>query len=395
MDTTNAFDLAAEPVGFHHFSSDVSINFQCNRWAQWIGASAVTELRTVATPPTLSAWIDRFGDLERAATNDGRMLDSVYYARAGQFFYAPHDPRRPAVRERVVRILQETFDVQPVDVPYRGSSLPAYDLRPHSEATGTWVFFGGFDSYIEELFPLLAAVVARGRRVIAFDGPGQGGALEDGGLTMTPDWHLPTAAVLDHFGVEGVTLVGASLGGALAIRAAAYEPRVSKVIAFDILPDFLAANLSQLSPRLAGPLVSRLLLHLPGPVLNALAGARRASPIVEWGLMQGLFVTGTSSVAEYLRCLKQYATAPASPLVTQDVLLLQGYDDHYVPRRQLADQAATLTRARSVTTRRFTSAESASAHVQVGNIGLAFQTMLAWDDTGQQALRRSSSGRNP
>ena len=99
--------------------------------------------------------------------------------------------------------------------------------------------------------------------------------------------------------------------------------------------------------------------------------------------MQGLFVTGTSSVAEYLRCLKQYATAPASPLVTQDVLLLQGYDDHYVPRRQLADQAATLTRARSVTTRRVTSAESASAHCQVGNIGLAFQTMLAWDDTGQ------------
>jgi pimeloyl-ACP methyl ester carboxylesterase len=380
MDTTHAFDLSAQPVGFHRFTSDVSINFQCNRWAQWIGPHAVSDLQAVATAPTVPAWVGRFAELERAAADAGQTLDAVYYARAAQFFYAPDDSRRPMVRERVVRTLQDTFATQPVDVPYLGSSLPAYDLHPVSEPTGTWVFFGGFDSYIEELFPLLAAVVARGRRVIAFDGPGQGGALEDRGLVMTPEWHLPTAAVLDHFGVEGVTLVGASLGGGLAIRAAAYEPRVSRVVAFDVLPDFLAANLSQLSPRLGGPLVSRLLLRLPGPLLDAIAGARRASPIVEWGIMQGLFVTGASTVAEYLRQLKGYATAPVSPLLTQDVLLLQGHDDHYVPRRQLADQAATLTRARSVTTRRFTSAESASAHVQVGNIGLAFETMLAWED---------------
>jgi hypothetical protein len=316
MDMTHAFDLAAEPVGFHHFTSDVSINFQCNRWAQWIGPHAVSDLQEVATAPTVSAWVGRFAQLERAAADSGRTLDAAYYARAAQFFYAPDDPRRPSIRKRVVRTLQEAFAIQPVDVPYMDSSLPAYDLRPLSQPTGTWVFFGGFDSYIEELFPLLAAVVARGRRVIAFD----------------------------------------------------------------VLPDFLAANLSQLSPRLAGPLVSRLLLRLPGPILDAMAGARRTSPIVDWGLMQGLFVTGTSTVAEYLRCLEKYATARVSPLVTQKVLLLQGYDDHYVPRRQLADQAASLTRARSVTTRRFTAAESASAHVQVGNIGLAFQTMLAWED---------------
>lgn len=381
MDTTNAFDLVAPPVGFHRFSSDVSINFQCNRWAQWIGPRAVADLQAVPTAPSLSAWVERFSQLEQLAAGSDRTLDAAYYARAGQFFYAPDDSRRPLVRDRVVRTLQDAFAAERIDVPYNSSSLPAYDLRPQSEPTGTWVFFGGFDSYIEELFPLLAAVVGRGRRVIAFDGPGQGGALEDSGLVMTPDWHLPTAAVLDHFGVEDVTLVGASLGGGLAIRAAAYEPRISRVIAFDILPDFLAANLSQLSPRLAGPLVSRLLLKMPGLVVDTVARARRASPIVEWGLSQGLFVTGTSSVSEYLRCLESYTTAPVSPLVTQDVLLLQGYDDHYVPRRQLAEQASTLVGARSVTTRRFTAAESASAHVQVGNIGLGFRTMLDWEES--------------
>jgi pimeloyl-ACP methyl ester carboxylesterase len=52
-------------------------------------------------------------------------------------------------------------------------------------------------------------------------------------------------AVLDHFGLDGVTIVGISLGGGLAIRAAAHEPRVARVIADDILTDFLACNLRQ------------------------------------------------------------------------------------------------------------------------------------------------------
>jgi hypothetical protein len=29
---------------------------------------------------------------------------------------------------------------------------------------------------------------------------------------MTPDWHLPVAAILDYCGLTGITLVGISLG---------------------------------------------------------------------------------------------------------------------------------------------------------------------------------------
>jgi hypothetical protein len=36
------------------------------------------------------------------------------------------------------------------------------------------VIFGGFDSYIEEFFPILAILQRKGFNVIAFEGPGHG-----------------------------------------------------------------------------------------------------------------------------------------------------------------------------------------------------------------------------
>src|ERR1700679_1171007 len=34
---------ATPPIGYHRFHPDVSINFQCNRWVQWIGPSALDD----------------------------------------------------------------------------------------------------------------------------------------------------------------------------------------------------------------------------------------------------------------------------------------------------------------------------------------------------------------
>ena len=75
---------------------------------------------------------------------------------------------------------------------------------------------------------------------MAFEGPGQVEVLEEGRRSMTPHWHKPVRAVLDGYGLDEVTLLGISLGGCLAIRAAAFERRVKRVIAFDAMTDLLA-----------------------------------------------------------------------------------------------------------------------------------------------------------
>jgi hypothetical protein len=88
--------------------------------------------------------------------------------------------------------------------------------------------------------------------------------------------------------------------------------------------------------------------------------------------------TGTLTTYAMLKHYQKYETASISSRLTQDVLLMAGAEDHYIPVHQLPDQIATLTHVRSLTARLFTRAEQAQNHVQVGNMGLAFRTMIDW-----------------
>jgi alpha-beta hydrolase superfamily lysophospholipase len=83
--------------------------------------------------------------------------------------------------------------------------------------------FGGFDSYIEDFFPVAFTFRNEGFDVVMFEGPGQGSALEDGGLLLIPEWEKPVAAVLNQLQLDNVSLMGISLGGYLVLRAAAFE----------------------------------------------------------------------------------------------------------------------------------------------------------------------------
>ena len=102
-----------------------------------------------------------------------------------------------------------------------------------------------------------------------------------------------------------------------------------------------------------------------------------------------MHVFGARTPHEALSQAMQYRTDDVSPLVRQDVLLLAGAEDHYVPLHQLYAQARSLAGARSVTTRLFTRAESAQSHCQIGNLGLALESIVDWigavDTSGPRA----------
>jgi pimeloyl-ACP methyl ester carboxylesterase len=365
-------------VGYHHFHDDVSLNFQCNRWVQWIGPSAIAEVTELAARcQTYPEWIDGFLALAVAA-REVRPLASAYYDRAAEFFMRPDDARRPATRTRFLQTMRTLYDVTPDQVPYAGAVLPAFDLRPQDETGSTIVIFGGFDSYIEEFLPMLATMADAGHRVIAFEGPGQGSALEEHGLPMIPEWERPVAAVLDHYGLTDVTAVGESLGGGLVIRAAAFEPRITRVVSMDILDDEFEVMARQIGRGVA-PVLRVLLAMRARRIVNVVA--RRAiarKPVAAWGLQQGMHITGTATAYDFMQSTTRFNTRRISRRVTADVLLLAGTDDHYVPLKQLGRQAANLANARSVTTRTFTAAEQASNHCQVGNIGAAVRVIQAW-----------------
>ena len=176
----------------------------------------------------------------------------------------------------------------------------------------------------------------------------------EAGLRMTAEWHKPVSAVLNYFQVERVTLIGLSLGRCLVMRAAALEPRIERVIAYDIFTNGLDVTLRQAPAVLRGLLKVLLRLRAASVVNWMVARVARKSPVVQWGLQEGMHVTGTHSAFGFLQAFRQFETADVSASITQDVLLLAGSEDHYIPLEQWHDQMRMLKNAHLITARLFT-----------------------------------------
>ena len=139
--------------------------------------------------------------------------------------------------------------------------------------------------------------------------PGQGAVLEEQRAPLIHDWHRPVAAVLDAFNFEDVTLVGISLGGCLAIRAAAFEPRVRRVVAFDVLSDFFECMMA-VHPGPASSIVRALLAAgADGLIDQALPRLARRSPVLEWGIAQACHVFGCERPSEAFRAAHAFSHA--------------------------------------------------------------------------------------
>lgn len=367
-------------IGYRQVHPDANMNYQLNRLLSDGSPAMHAEVEAIAPRiKTFDDWAHQLFAVEESASREGREADAARYARAGEFFLSPGDPRKAAAYDRFRARFEQAAAgrFERHEVPFGAASLPAIRLR-RDAGRGVVVVCGGFDSFIEEFFAMLEVLHDRGLDVIAFDGPGQGGALHHHGLTMIPEWERPTGAILDHFGVRDVTFIGISLGGGLAIRAAAFEPRIARVVAFDVLDDFFE-TVSTRRGRLVGAMVRAALAVGADTALDRLV--RRVMTrdlLLRWGFEQGMMVTGTRTPSAFLREARRYRTAPYADRVTQDVLLLAGEDDHLVPRRQLARQASTLVHARSITTRVFLRSEQAASHCQMGNLPLALDTIGTW-----------------
>jgi alpha-beta hydrolase superfamily lysophospholipase len=374
------------PVGYFPFHSNVSLNFQMNRFWGWSGEKKMLEEMMAAGKriKTYDDWTREMFGLADNALAAGRQLPAAYYTKAATFFLSPEDPRYKNAVQLFLDIVLKENHVSPdqhFNVPYQGTQLSAYRFTP-ANPRGTFVVFGGYDSYILEWLPAALALRDAGLDTVMFDGPGQGVVL-DSGVPMTSDWHLPVGAILDFFKFEHVTLMGFSLGGALVLRAAAKEPRVKRAIAFDICTGLFESGAKSVAAS-GLDIIAQNSEKIPATVVNeAVAAARKSDLLTDWAISQGQRVLGAETPAGVFDAWRKFQTADISHLVKQDVLLMAGTKDHYIPYHMLPDQIATLTAARSVTARSFTEAESAQNHCQVGNTGLALKVIFDWlDQTG-------------
>ncbi len=362
-----------------------NLNFQMNRCLTH-GEKACREEELLEIAPQLQqfdpkGWFDQWNMLARRAEGEGRLMHAAYYHRMSEFFLPEGVPEKAKAYDNFSRCFYaatEEENLEVFQVPYEGSSLPAIRLAA-DDPKGVVVLHGGFDSFIEELYLYLRAFPAAGYTVIMFEGPGQGRPLHSG-LKMTHAWEKPVGAVLDFFQLEDVTLIGVSLGGYLALRAAAYEPRVRRVVAWNVVWDALRGYNRDKPEAFFAAIQSGA-----RDAINAMAAAaREQDDAVEWMITHGMYVTGTETPFDHLLEFTKYQTKDLSPLVEQDVLLLAGENDHFVPVEFLELQKAALTSARSVRTRLFTAEEGGDQHCQVGRLDLATGEILDWLNSLQE-----------
>jgi alpha-beta hydrolase superfamily lysophospholipase len=325
-----------------------------------------------------------------ASTTDSISKGNAYlrahnYYRSAEFFLAPDDPQRKAVWARNVDSFEDGLKALGVAherfaVPYGTHHLNAiyYPGPDGSEKRPLLILVGGYDSTMEELyFAGVAAALQRGYSVLTYEGPGQGAVLREQGLTFEPDWEKPNGAVLDQFiKLHGkparIVLVGQSLGGYLAPRAAAFDSRIDGVVAFDAFYDAYAVATAKMPSWL-------LRLHQSGHdgPLNFLASLQK-DPGSVWARQNGEWVLGVKSPGAVLDAFRPYRLEPVVGQIHADVLILAGDHDHFVPAVQVDEFAQGLVNARSVTTVRFDMASGGGEHCQIGAPSVWQAALFDW-----------------
>jgi dipeptidyl aminopeptidase/acylaminoacyl peptidase len=107
----------------------------------------------------------------------------------------------------------------------------------------------------------------------------------------------------------------------------------------------------------------------------------KKSVIADWMLAQGMYITGSKAPYEMYMKLEKHNLRSHLQNIKQDVLLLAGEKDHYVPRVQFERCKNGVHNARSLTTRMFLESEGGHQHCQIGNHTIATDYIMSWIDS--------------
>lgn len=324
--------------------------------------------------------------------NKGQFLFRAHsYYRTAEFFLPANDKRKLSVYDKSLQTFYRSLDLQSIDykkleIPYESKTLCAvfFPAKNSSETKPLIVIVNGYDSYKEETYFLFAkTAVENGYSVIIYDGPGQGEAIRKNNIKMTHEWEKPNGAVLDFFisnyyYPKNIVLLGYSLGGILATRAAAYDKRITGIINFDIFYDFAEAAM----------------LHTPKNIKTAIIYNQTLSKTSQfvmrkmlefdshfnWAMTQGEFVFGLNRERpwEILHEYTNYTIKDIADKVNCKVLLLAGDEDHFVPKSFLELNKKALINVTDLETILYTKESGGHEHCQVGAMLTWHTDVLEW-----------------
>ena len=169
------------------------------------------------------------------------------------------------------------------------------------------------------------------------------------------------------------------MGGELAPRAAAFEPRLAACIANDGLYDYAAPYLAAVPPTQRDVFLTMIKAPAgPSPLDQLLAGTMKSSPTARWSFIHGMYSFGVSTPRAYLAAVLTYNLRDGiAERIRCPTLVCDAQGDLFFKGQPQA-LYDHLTCKKTMLT--FTEAEGAGAHCEVGAGRLAFARIFDWLD---------------
>ena len=373
--------------GVYQLSDDANFNYQLNRVVNWNGGRLEDVQKVGGRIRDSADWKRELIALGDEAMREGRTGNAIAYYRMSEFFMYDGDPDKKTYYLKATELFYTYYAgyfegerplIERHDVPYEGVKLPVMHLVPEGKSKGVILIHGGNDSYFEEFLFTVLYLREKGFEVYLFEGPGQGGVMRLQGMHFTHEWEKPVKAILDAFDLKDVTIIGISLGAYLAPRAAAFDRRISRVVAWSVFPCFQDILVSMQPDNVQRAFRVLMKLHAR-PLLNLVFGKKaKTSPIIDWGIKHGCYAYEAKDAYGYAKKLKLYDLKPVADRITQDMLIIGANRDHFIDYRLVGREINMLTNVRSLTFRLFTDKEDAQNHCNVGNGQLVLDTVCSW-----------------
>ena len=320
-------------------------------------------------------------------------LRACNYYRAAEFLLIdPTDPRIQTTWEKSKECFSKAATLfsppfEPIEIQYEGTTLPGYFYRVDNNddrdaPRPTLIAHGGFDSTLEELYSSAAApALERGYNCLTFEGPGQGGVIRKQKVPFRYDWEKVVSPVVDfalsriqeEVDPEQIALMGISMGGYLAARAAAFEHRIAACILYNGVFDGYEALESNL-PKSLLTAIEKGNRETVNTVFDILM---ETDTNIKFNMAHGMWTTGADSPFELIMNSKYYTIKNIAHNIKCPTLVLEAEKDDSFPGQPRKVYDALRCPKKYIL---FTSEEGAEEHCQCGAPALSNQRIFDWLD---------------
>ena len=307
-----------------------------------------------------------------------------YYEIAGFYLHASKT-RQIAIdswekgRNCFLKAIESIPYITTVKIPYENTTLPGYLIKsPYAKEKAPLLIVNtGFDGTKEELyFSVGKAAAERGYHCLMFDGPGQGEVIRLQNLPFRYDWEKVVSPAVDfamklpEVDTSKIALMGRSMGGYLAPRAAAFEKRLGACIANGGVYCMTEGLYKKIPPALIKAIKSN-----PNMFNATIKRYCQYSSALNWFITNGMWTFNAPTPAEFFIKLEKYTMEDIAEKITCPTLVIDSEDDFFFEGQpQMLYSKLTCPKTLLV----FSESEDAELHCQMGATAIANEEIFSW-----------------